>query len=525
MLCLKLGDSLVPLEYALSNSLLNKYRALLPEPQSSVIEELNYDNPDSLELTSYYKKRELTFIISPSRIATPGASVPSFLELKILHHDTFLCSCQKDLSITHVKVILEEHSWCRVDSKATVDVQKEVRTLVLMDSLEQFKVHQNSFKSDGTNFALTVPAEVYDCKLPNIGPSFFSDPFSRTYKVRVEMSLLCETKTCSSKLSTLMSIDVALESHLSSLKPVFQPKKRDMLLFIERSPITPNVLLEVASLAASKVKKLSSHYLFHITTSIPRGDHVVGITAVYLSKVHRSTETSSSKTEFSCLERNALIMKPSGWSLTELKNDKYVDTGYFFNLSEFIFGIFPNPLERFPSLKEGVDLVTYSYRPVRNYPGATLDDLVTFKINVKKDKSVYLYKIKIKLVKQQVQVNPGGTNMIKTESWTLLSKLTSLRYGEGSFLIPGDVILCKVPYLEPSVYSNSLVIGFWILITVDCTVNKEKDIHLSNDFAIFTAKEDKNFLSITPPPYETDEKKKWLIIGQVRLYEEELPSN
>ncbi|PVH17041.1 uncharacterized protein CXQ87_004600 [Candidozyma duobushaemuli] len=218
-------------------------------------------------------------------------------------------------------------------------------------------------------------------------------------------------------------------------------------------------------------------------------------------------------------------MKPSGWSLTELKNDKYVDTGYFFNLSEFIFGIFPNPLERFPSSKEGVDLVTYSYRPVRNYPGATLDDLVTFKINVKKDKSVYLYKIKIKLVKQQVQVNPGGTNMIKTESWTLLSKSTSLRYGEGSFSIPGDVISCKVPYLEPSVYSNSLVIGFWILITVDCTVNKEKDIHLSNDFAIFTAKEDKNFLSITPPPYETDEKKKWLIIGQVRLYEEELPSN
>lgn len=505
MLCLKIGISLIPLEYALSSPLLNNSRTLLLD--YSKVVELNYDDPHSLKLTPYYKKREETFMIPYARIVTPGASVPSFLGLNLHHYDTFLCICQANLRITNVKVILEEHSWCRVDSETTVDVQKDVRTLVLMDSLEEHIISHDQFKNNGTGFTLNLPAEVYNCKLPNIGPSFFSDPLSRTYKVRVKMRLLCETRTCYSELSTLMNVDVALESHLSSLQQIYQPKKRDMRLFIERTPMGSNVLLEVANAVALKVKNLSSRYIYHITTAVLRKDHVVGITAVYLSEKHKSTEMSS-QTDFSCLDENAMIMKPNGWSLTELKNHQYVDTECFFDFPDLDNIRFPSP-HQVASLDKRVKLVASSPPPVKHYPGATLDELVDLSIHVGDTMSVCLCNINIKLVKQQARVNPGGTNVVKTESWTLFSELTSSYFRKGVFHILGENFRCKIPDLEPSVFSSGLVITYWIFITVDCRVNMCSDLHMSNAFAIYTAQEDTEFLSVPPPPYKTEKKKRF----------------
>ncbi|PVH17038.1 uncharacterized protein CXQ87_004597 [Candidozyma duobushaemuli] len=228
--CVHVGDSRIPLEYAVSQMSLPKYRKS-SKPKKAVKSE----NPIFLSLQS---------------IVTAGASVADFLQLKLYQNEAFICRCQETFDATYVKVALEEHTWCKVLSKVGFKVQEEVREITLRDKEIYFTFKKSGFKTDGSRFSININDEVFNCELPNIGPSFISDDCARTYTLRIELTFYCTTGKCSSTLSTSINLDVAIENHVSTFKPLKQPQRKQTLLFFDKIPMTPNIVSDVASSTA-----------------------------------------------------------------------------------------------------------------------------------------------------------------------------------------------------------------------------------------------------------------------------------
>lgn len=371
--CLQIKDSLAPLEYAFSNTLLDKYRTLNPGTYSSTEGQLSDEVP--LRLESYYKAPLLFSILPPSRIITPGSKVPTFMELRLCQNDGSLCDYRKGLLVSKIKLVVEEHTLCKIQSKEGFSFEKNVRDFVGHKLLKNFTILFSAFQSNGTSYTAPIPTDHYPFVFPRTGPSFYTEDFSRTYTVRIEMTICCNLKQVQWHLSTLMNVDVAIEHHLSSSKPAFQPVLEDYLLLIDKVPKSPLILLDVASTSAMRVSSIPSGCLSYSTISIPRDDHVVALTMINLPQWHDGKETSFGSKRFKMSGDYALVMTEKGWSLVEYKNDKYMDTGHFLNLEKFTWFIQPYPYSySYPYSKEGATLLLYLDHPYRVFSCSALEE-------------------------------------------------------------------------------------------------------------------------------------------------------
>lgn len=495
--CLQVRDSFVPLRYTFSNPLLDKYRTLNPSTLSSTEEQLNEEVP--LRLESYYKAPLLFSNLPPSRIITPGKRVPDFMELKLCQNDGSLCEYRKGLLVSKIKVVVEEHTLCKVQSKEGFSFEKKVEDFMGHELLKNFTVSSDAFKSNGTSYTALISTDHYPFVFPRTGPSFYTEDFSRTYTVRIEMTICCNLKKIPWHLSTRMNVDVAIEHHLSSSKPAFQPQLNDRVLLIDKIPRSPQTLLDVASTSAMRVSSIPSGCLSSSTVSIPRDDHIVALTTMNLPRWHDARYITFGSKRFKMSGDYALVMKEKGWSLVEYKNDKYIDTGHFLNLEDYTWFFQPY---RYPygCTRAGATLWLYLDYPYRVFSGSALEKYFTVKVDLKGKHKMGIHRFEMKLVQQKIHVLPGGTHEVKHKSWRLSPNCTTLSLWKGTTQVK---YLCNVPKVEASVLSNTLYIGYRIYFTL--TLKEEYYYHkLTNYMTFHVAEGGRSTIAVSPPPYRED---------------------
>lgn len=474
--CVHIGDSRIPLEYAVSQMLLSRYRKSL-KPQKAVKSE----NPIFLLLLSYYKSNKL-WCIPYSRIVTAGASLPDFLQLKLYQNEAFFCRCQEKFDVKYVKVVLEEHTWCKVLSKVGFKVQEEVREATLRDE-EIYFTFRNPFKFDGSRFSTSINDKVFECNLPNIGPSFISDDCARTYTLRTELTFHCTTGKCSSTLSSRINLDVAIEDNVSTFKPLKQPQRVQTLLFFDKIPMTPNIVQNVASYTALRTTNVPQ-CLGHQTCSLYRENHVVAVTAVFLSEYHKTLKRLlSCKSTKPGMREYAMVKRQRDWALVENINGHHIDTNLEFHFQKFL-GFWHLYGRSYYQTSCGVSLKAYNVDSGVAYPGLDLDNFATFKVTVPENQKFKLIGLRVELLQKKIRVLPGGLHNCKTKSFKI-KKYTpqSCYFNSGTTQIDGWRYRCKIPNVEPTILSNGLIITYELFVYVKLestriTVSLGNSIHL-----------------------------------------------
>lgn len=133
------------------------------------------------------------------RIVTPGMSVPEILPLQI---DISGVTDIKDVSlepilVSEISIQLEEFTSVWRDGKFF----KEVRSKTLLENKSTGLVYDF-----GATFI--IPPQLYNCKLPEVGPSFFSQSFTRSYGLRLKITLFNESLS-EVTLSTFFELNMA----------------------------------------------------------------------------------------------------------------------------------------------------------------------------------------------------------------------------------------------------------------------------------------------------------------------------
>lgn len=133
------------------------------------------------------------------RIVTPGISVPEILPLQI---DISGVTDIKDVSlepilVSEISIQLEEFTSVWRDGKFF----KDVRSKTLLENKSTGLVYDF-----GSTFV--IPPKLYNCKLPEVGPSFFSQSFTRSYGLRLKITLFNESLS-EVTLSTFFELNIA----------------------------------------------------------------------------------------------------------------------------------------------------------------------------------------------------------------------------------------------------------------------------------------------------------------------------
>lgn len=185
------------------------------------------------------------------RIFVPKMSISALLRLHLVLSPPGGDSLEfPSLEIHHVKVELQELLWCLKDEEAAESVYQfewYMREQLLLDS-ECSMVIDSLAWSDQSEISL--PISLFDCKIPEVGPTFFSNHLLRCYALKITFDVNWKEKHCPFTLSTFLEINVATKDYISSKRNLVRPPS-ELANFrsytrIDRLPkksLSPNVTL------------------------------------------------------------------------------------------------------------------------------------------------------------------------------------------------------------------------------------------------------------------------------------------
>ncbi|PSK39439.1 hypothetical protein C7M61_002052 [Candidozyma pseudohaemuli] len=133
------------------------------------------------------------------RIVVPGMYVPSFLplSLQILGERSSDNMLKERFHLTKIRVDLLEFS-C-VPSKYTEAT--DTRSMVLVEK-------ETSMEINSLNSKIMIPPTMYDCVIPQVGPTFFIGGFTRTYGLKLTLSI-CNKRGPRFNVSAFIELHVA----------------------------------------------------------------------------------------------------------------------------------------------------------------------------------------------------------------------------------------------------------------------------------------------------------------------------
>ncbi|PVH16982.1 uncharacterized protein CXQ87_004540 [Candidozyma duobushaemuli] len=134
----------------------------------------------SLELKAEFKPPSWIRQEAYSRIVLPGMHVASFLPLSLQLVDEWSSNnkLQEPLHLTKIRVELQEFRCVPHRNFESTDIQRKVL------------VEQEVFMAiDLLNKKTMIPHTMYDCVIPEVGPTFFTDGFLRTYGLEVTLTI------------------------------------------------------------------------------------------------------------------------------------------------------------------------------------------------------------------------------------------------------------------------------------------------------------------------------------------------
>ncbi|KAK8441686.1 hypothetical protein ACI3LY_000003 [Candidozyma auris] len=228
------------------------------------------------------------FFQGESHIVAPKARISDFLSLRLnLEHDSV--STLATLSVTRVTVILEE---LKVYSPFSEDFSKKPSEMIRSTLLDRKCM---KFLECGERSAV-LDRGLYDCQLPNLGPTCFTNDLKRSYRVRIDIRLAAEDVTFS--LQTHMNIAVADLDHskFERLDPFLEPqwshRHNVCLLAFRRDEYR---CLEEEKSVYRKIAFKQDGYFSHETKTYPVGDKIFTVSKIKFVCLTKDVDNSWEK--------------------------------------------------------------------------------------------------------------------------------------------------------------------------------------------------------------------------------------
>lgn len=309
--CLQVGDMKIPLGVGLSHEEPEEWYDAIDSQK----EIKNYGGPINCQAIAIYKAPKRHKLMHPCNIVRGGSSIKRFLELQIRQESASLCSCDSDVCIKHVTVTLVENLQFKVLQQGSYGVVKESRRLVLKDSDIHIKLPLLQFVKTADGYVSVLDKSVFNCDLPNLGPTFLSNGCTRTYLIKLDHELECSLaeKPCSSSLSTQLDIEVAMETELSEKTALSKVGKSQDVVIIDQFPKDTMIVQNVSEHVLEEVSKIDN-CLGHQTCILCQRDNVIMITTIYSSSPANSSKLSISQNTQK-IDDNEADEKPDDFAL------------------------------------------------------------------------------------------------------------------------------------------------------------------------------------------------------------------
>lgn len=457
--CLQIKDERIPLDFPIS-------RILLDNPQKVFYDlKLLFEEIDStihVGLEARYKKPQCFESMTPGNIACPDASLSEFVQLQLVLKDAEF----SEGSLDSLSVILEEHTTCPVAFEDEIRMLKDVRSMKICQKNINIDFTLRLFSSVDNSF--TFPLQICGCKLPNLGPSFYSNNCARSYTLKFILSIKDPLNNL--KVSALLNIDVALVDYKAQVGNVAHLRKERDFLHLE---ICDNSSA-AHDISASVLKRISnlpwSFYGFQ-TIAAKRGDRVYAITIFNLSEVkirdlsslwfgqYRRQATIAQKNDFS-LVPTGTCWEVRDQSLNTL--DGTLQIAVSDRLAVFKSGYYPLNILHFHDL----DLIATYLRGKYVLPGMSFESIVSLKVDYSGEKAPKVDYISIQLIEQTVRLTRSGPLSEKRHIHLAYQHEVKTTVYRNSSSRKWYSNICKVPNLAPTVYSSTFQRGYSISIRV-----------------------------------------------------------
>lgn len=502
--CLQVKDDLVPLDVGVTPLRAKSSPDMLENLGTlEILEnfvEIQKEDTIDVELLATYKPPEQYELVLPGNIVKSGSCLSDFVQLELKQTNTFFCSCQGEISINHITIILEEHLRFQHIALKGCCVSEDVRTVVLKDSSINNFISHTDFKNIGTGFFYFPEVSMYNCNLPNIGPTYSSNKCTRSYVIRFSIDLECGSKKCSKHISTAMDIAVATEVDLA--KPILQMQKKQDVMLIEKFKLDSDLAQNAIQYCIARRDEMSLDMIsFHIS-SVVEGDKALIIATLHTTDCYDMQSERKVK-EIESSEVLALYPRKGVWTVNAAKLTTSIAgiPGRMVQVSRFVNGFDKFRFSNSYGSRQGRYSFMSDYRgALMAGPGMTLDSTITFKFisSCRSFVSIYFSNLEVILGQQTVILNKNCREAIHKE-YKLHSengKHVSFREvdenGQKSFLFEGLLEGCKIPNVLPSTLSDCFNKSYKLNVSlevhadtlgsggylerIDCKVSKSIDV-------------------------------------------------
>lgn len=195
--------------------------------------------------------------------------------------------------ILRVKVEMYEVRSCIDTSRGRLDSKSLIRG-VRKITLSDFRCLVIVRVPFGNDWCCEIPPQLYNCRLPCIGPTFSSGRMTRSYVLKVSVTLRCQYGTFYSTLSDFYDISIAKE--VSGRDKVSSPHKdyKNVTNCLFLSLCIPYKLYRPAEVASQVLSTVSlfakDAYEMHETRAIKCSDKIFTATSCSMKKPDRQAE-------------------------------------------------------------------------------------------------------------------------------------------------------------------------------------------------------------------------------------------
>lgn len=276
--CLQIGGAKIPLDLGIRTNSENRSDAVKPHGK-------NCERSISMEpIANYIPPKEYRLVLRCNFVKS-GSSLRDFLSLGFQRRGTALCKCDAAILLSHITVTLEEHTSLKVQKGGVIEVIEKTRSHTLKDSDITYYFSAWQFENAGEGYVLHPPASLYNCNLPQLGPTFHSNYRSRTYQIRIDLDVECTLWDfpCSERLSTTLNIDIGAEADLMPGAASNEFSKVQDLVYFEKYALAPDAIEQILESTLLKAKMMKSCFGYQ-TSVVSEADTLFAISTFFVTE-------------------------------------------------------------------------------------------------------------------------------------------------------------------------------------------------------------------------------------------------
>ncbi|PSK38949.1 hypothetical protein C7M61_002255 [Candidozyma pseudohaemuli] len=276
--CLQIGGAKIPLDLRIRTNSENRSDAVKPHGK-------NCERSISMEPVATYIPPQGYRLVLRCNFMKSGSSLSDFLSVGFQRRGTSLCKCDATILLSHITVTLEEHTSLKVQKGGVIEVIEKTRSHTLKDSDITYYFSAWQFENAGEGYVLHPPASLYNCNLPQLGPTFHSNYRSRTYQIRIDLDVECTLWEfpCSERLSTTLNIDIGAEANLIPGAASNEFTKVQDLVYFEKYALAPDALDQILESTLLKAKMMKSCFGYQ-TSVVSEADTLFAISTFFVTE-------------------------------------------------------------------------------------------------------------------------------------------------------------------------------------------------------------------------------------------------